>query len=77
MAKTTTLLEKRLKDCTTVMECFEVKGEQHDELSEEEEIALRAEYAGMTIREAKCYQSAMEMIKIIENNVAQRRAQKK
>jgi len=76
MEKITTLLEKRLDLCTTMAECFEVKGSPKDGLSEDEEIALRAKYADMTIREAKCYQSAKEMIRIIENNAARRRAKR-
>lgn len=76
MVKTTTLLEKRLEQCTTLAECFEVVGAQEDGLSEEEEIALRAKYADMTIIEAKCYESAREMLRIIENNVARRRAKR-
>jgi len=76
MTKGTTKLEDRLKKCKTVRECFEVKNDCSSSLTPEQEIELRAKYAGLTITEAKCYESALEMLRIIENNQAKRKMEK-
>ena len=72
MAKTT-ILESLLKECTTMVECFEVQNALVDGLSEEEELALRAQYAGLTVGDAKRYQEALQVIKKIEAKSAEKR----
>lgn len=66
MAKTMTSLERRLQECTTVVECFEIQNSAADRLTEEEELALRAARAGLSIEDAREYQQALRTIKHIE-----------
>ena len=66
MAKTTTNLERRLKECKTIRECFTIQNSLVDGLSEEEELELRAKYAGLTVEEAKLYQDALKTVKFFE-----------
>ena len=66
MAKTMTSLEQRLQECTTVEECFEIQNSLADGLTKEEELALRAARAGLSIEDAREYQNALRTIKRIE-----------
>lgn len=66
MAKTTTILEGLLKECKTMRQCFEVQNALVDGLSEEEELALRAKYAGLTVEEARMYSEALRTVKFFE-----------
>ena len=66
MAKNITSFELRLKECTTMVECFEIQSSCADGLNEEEELALRAARAGISIDEARQYQEALRTIKRIE-----------
>ena len=72
MAKTT-ILESLLEECTTMGECFEVQNALVDGLSEEEELALRAQYAGLSIEDAKRYQEALNVIHNIEAKSLEKR----
>ena len=67
MERTTTILEGLLEKCTTMAECFEVQNALADGLSAEEELKLRAKYAGLTVEEAKTYQDALRTLRAIEN----------
>ena len=73
MAKNITSLERRLQECTTMVECFEIQNSMADGLTEEEELALRAKRAGLSIEDAREYQDALRTIKRIE---AKKRAKK-
>ena len=66
MAKNITSLELRLKECTTMVECFEIQNSCADGLTEDEELALRAARAGISIEDARQYQEALRTIKRIE-----------
>lgn len=66
MAKNMTSLESRLQECTTMVECFEIQNSLCDGLTEEEELALRAARAGLSIEDAREYQNALRTIKRIE-----------
>jgi len=71
MAKTT-ILEGLLKECKTIRACFEVQNALADGLTAEQELELRAKYAGLTVLEAKCYQNALNTIKAIEAKPVER-----
>ena len=66
MAKIT-MLEGLLMQCKTVRQCFEVQNALVDGLTAQQELELRAKYAGLTVLEAQCYQDALNTIKGIEN----------
>jgi len=74
MAKTT-ILEGLLKQCKTMRQCFEVQNALADGLTAQQELELRAKYAGLTILEAKCYQNALSTIKAIEAKPVERQLQ--
>lgn len=67
MEKATTILEGLLKECKNVRECFEVQNALVDGLTMEQELELRARYAGLTVEEARLYQDALKTVRFFEN----------
>lgn len=67
MEKATTILEGLLKECKNVRECFEVQNALTDKLTMEQELELRARYAGLTVEEARLYQDALKTVRFFEN----------
>ena len=76
MEKATTILEGLLKECKTIRECFEVQNALVDGLTSDEELDLRAKYAGLTLEEAKQYQDALKTVKRIESKPVERQLNK-
>jgi len=76
MAKTTTIFEGVLKECSTVRQVFETQTALADGLDELEVLRLRAKYAGLTLAEARDYQKELKNIKAIENKSVEQQLRK-
>lgn len=72
MAKKETIFEGLLKKCTTMRQVFDTQTALVDNLSAGEVLGLRAKYAGLTLKEARKYEKALDTIKLIEAKPAKK-----